>query len=61
MPLRHILEFAQLRARGNGTIAQRQRMLEAHAEHLEAAIAVQQQHLKRLREKIDHYRSLAQR
>lgn len=59
MPLKQILVFAELRQRGEETVPQRKRILEAHAAYLEAQIAEQREHLKRLEEKIDHYRRIA--
>ncbi len=58
MPLDRILEYARLRAAGDGTLAARRRLLKAHADTIRDAMARQQRHLDKLEEKIAHYRQL---
>lgn len=55
MPVEQMLAYAQLRAQGEATMAQRQALLEQHAEALAARIALQQTHLKNLTDKIAWY------
>ncbi|PXF28919.1 MerR family transcriptional regulator [Pokkaliibacter plantistimulans] len=59
MPLQQICHYAQLRAEGDSTLAERQALLEQHAEAVAARIAQEQQHLLRLEEKIRYYQQLS--
>lgn len=55
MPLNQILVYAALRATGDGTMRERQKLLEKHAAVLKSTIEQQQQHLEKLNEKIAFY------
>ena len=55
MPLNQILVYAALRAKGDGTMLERQKLLEKHAVMLRSTIEQQQQHLEKLNEKIAFY------
>lgn len=55
MPLEDILQYAKLREMGAESLSQRQKLLEAHREHLIAHIALQQKNLSALEDKIDLY------
>lgn len=56
MPLSEIQRYARLQAQGKPTEAARMELLVRHAERLERAIAQEQEHLEKLREKIRMYR-----
>jgi DNA-binding transcriptional MerR regulator len=58
MPITQMLQFAQLRAGGVATLEQRRQLLDEHRRNVEAAIAVQQDHLAALTDKITHYDQL---
>lgn len=58
MPLAEIRRYAEMRAGGAVTVAQRRALLEDHAAALEAEIATQNDHLRRIRDKIAYYRTL---
>ena len=55
MPLGIILNYADLRDEGASTSELRMQILEEHAVMLEEKIAEEQDHLKKLKEKIKHY------
>jgi len=55
MPLDNILKYADLRDEGDSTSEQRMQILEEHAVMLEEKIANEKYHLKKLKEKIQHY------
>ncbi len=55
MPLNQILVYAALRATGDGTMRERQKLLEKHAAVLKSTIEQQQKHLEKLNEKIAFY------
>tara|TARA_R110002050_G_scaffold12999_8_gene41862 strand:+ start:683 stop:1054 length:372 start_codon:yes stop_codon:yes gene_type:complete len=57
MSLEKILEYASLRKKGNKTLLQRQKLLTEHSNNLQEQIALQNQHLKKLDEKIQFYQS----
>ena len=57
MALENILQYAALREAGSATLAQRQVLLEAHREQLKMHIALQQDHLDALEEKINLYQN----
>ncbi|WP_234834977.1 MerR family transcriptional regulator [Mycolicibacterium stellerae] len=58
MPITQMQKFARLRADGVATLEQRRQLLDEHRRHVEAAIAVQQDHLSALTDKIAHYEHL---
>jgi DNA-binding transcriptional MerR regulator len=58
MPITQMQQFARLRAGGAATLEQRRQLLDGHRRQLEAAIAVQQDHLAALTDKIAHYAQL---
>lgn len=58
MPLEQILEYARLREQGQHTSHSRMKILENHAKSLERKIALEQDNLLKLKEKIKHYKSL---
>ena len=55
MPLADIRRYAQLRAEGAATFAERRRMLERHARHLQDKLARDRDHLAGIRAKIAYY------
>jgi len=57
MPLEKILEYALLRKKGSKTLLQRKELLAEHSVNLQHQIALQNQHLKKLYEKIELYQS----
>jgi len=58
MGIAEMLRYAELRAQGNSTLAERKAMLEQHAETIAAALRAQQAHLKVVRQKIVIYEGL---
>lgn len=56
MPLREIRRYAELRAEGQGTLADRLSMLEEHGRELDVQIVRMQENRRRLDEKICWYR-----
>lgn len=58
MPITQMQQFARLRVGGISTLEQRRELLDEHRRHVEAAIAVQQDHLAALTDKISHYEQL---
>ncbi len=58
MPLAQIKEYASLRKRGECTAKTRMNLLEQHALVLKQKITEEQQHLKKINEKIQHYEKL---
>ncbi|WP_097459356.1 MerR family transcriptional regulator [Mangrovitalea sediminis] len=58
MSLEQMIHYANLRAAGAETLRERQQMMRDHARAVEANIAVQQQHLEKLREKVVIYDAL---
>ena len=57
MPLEKILEYAILRKNGAETLLARQELLLEHSRNIRKHITEQQQHLKKLNEKISLYQS----
>jgi DNA-binding transcriptional MerR regulator len=57
MPIAHMLRYAELCREGEGTMAERQAVLEQHAVEVEQRIADLQAQQKHLSEKIAWYRS----
>lgn len=55
MPIRHMQEFAELRRRGDATIAERRVLLEAHQRAVQAHIAELQYNLEAIMVKIQDY------
>jgi len=60
MGIAEMLRYAELRAQGNSTLAERKAMLEQHAETIAAALRAQQAHLKVVRQKIVIYEGLVE-
>ena len=58
MSISEMLRYAELRARGDCTLAERQAMLVRHADALAASLRVQQVHLRVVRQKIAIYDAL---
>ena len=58
MGISEMLRCAELRARGDATLAERQAMLVQHADQLAASLRAQQAHLKAVRQKIAIYADL---
>ncbi len=55
MSIRHMQEFAELRRRGDATIAERRALLEAHQQAVQARIAELQHNLEAITGKIQDY------
>lgn len=55
MSLANILRYAELRAAGDLTLQERKTMMEIHARQLHQQLALQQEHLTRVQEKIVYY------
>ncbi len=55
MPLMQIQQYAQLREAGESTLQARYELLRVHAEQLEQQLAVQQQHMSKLAQKLRWY------
>jgi len=55
MSIQEMLRYADLRARGDATLAERKAMLEQHADALAATLRDQQAHLRAVRQKIAVY------
>jgi DNA-binding transcriptional MerR regulator len=58
MGISEMLRYAELRARGDDTLAERKAMLERHADALAASLRAQQAHLRVVRQKIAIYEGL---
>ncbi len=58
MPIRDMKRYAALRARGNGTLAARRELLEAHRQTVAAEIAALTVNLKTIEDKIKTYRRM---
>ncbi|OMH29078.1 MerR family transcriptional regulator [Motiliproteus sp. MSK22-1] len=58
MTIENIRKYAELREKGEHTSEQRMRMLEEHAITLKNKIALENNHLQKLEEKIDYYAGL---
>ncbi|WP_288346192.1 MerR family transcriptional regulator [uncultured Pseudoalteromonas sp.] len=58
MTIAEIHKYAELRKKGQKTIAKRQAMLCEHSIKLEQQIKTQQKHLEKLNDKINYYQSL---
>lgn len=56
MPLETISDYADLRCQGQSTSGHRMKLLEEHAKFLKDKIDIEALHLKKLEEKIEHYR-----
>lgn len=56
MPLKEIRKYARLRAKGDGTMNERLKMLIAHKANLEAQIDKLNAHKEKLDDKIKYYR-----
>lgn len=57
MPIKEIMQYAELRAAGDSTLSERMEMLVQHRQALNAQIAQLQAHRIKLDEKIDFYRN----
>lgn len=57
MPIKEIQKYAQLRAKGDGTLVERMKMLEKHRTVLKGEITKMQENLKNLDDKIVYYQS----
>lgn len=58
MPIREMLEFAELRRQGDRTISKRKQLLETHQQQVQQELEVLSQNLKIIQEKIKHYKEL---
>ena len=58
MPLEVITDYADLRSKGDTTSALRMKLLEKHALLLKEKIDLEKSHLKKLEQKIEHYRDV---
>ena len=58
MGISEMLRYAELRAQGDATLAERQALLVQHADQLAASLRAQQAHLKAARQKIAIYADL---
>jgi len=58
MPLEVITDYADLRSKGDTTSADRMKLLEEHALLLKEKIKLEKSHLKKLEQKIEHYREV---
>ena len=58
MSIGEMLRYAELRARGDSTLAERKQMLAQHADRLAADLREQQAHLRVVRQKIAIYEGL---
>jgi DNA-binding transcriptional MerR regulator len=58
MSIGEMLRYAELRARGDSTLAERKQMLAQHADRLAADLREQQAHLSVVRQKIAIYEGL---
>ena len=58
MSIADMLRYAELRGRGDATLAECKAMLERHAEQLAAGLRMQQAHLRAVRQKIAVYDTL---
>ncbi|WP_104987514.1 MerR family transcriptional regulator [Sorangium cellulosum] len=58
MPIRRMLAYAALVRRGEGTLAERRALLEAHRDDVAAKLAEQQAHLAIIERKVEYYREL---
>ncbi len=58
MGIQEMQRYAELRARGDSTLAERQAMLARHADQLAATLRTQQAHLRAVRQKIAIYDAL---
>lgn len=58
MPLDNIRQYADLRAEGDSTSKSRMQLLQEHSVMLEDKIALEQAHLHKLKEKIEHYHKI---
>ncbi len=58
MSLENIIQYAQLRALGESTVEQRQKLLELHRDQLHSKIENERLHLKALDKKIKYYKTL---
>lgn len=60
MPLAQIVDYARLRARGDGTLAERHQLLCQHRDALQQRLAEEQAHLQALEIKLAHYQQQLQ-
>lgn len=58
MPLKQIIDYAQLREQGIKTAGKRKALLEQHSIRLEAKITKEREHLDVLNRKIEYYNGL---
>jgi DNA-binding transcriptional MerR regulator len=58
MPIRHMLEYAELRRRGDTTIAERRALLEAHQQLIQARISELERNLAAITAKIQDYHQM---
>ena len=55
MPIRHMLQYARLLRRGDGTIAERRALLELHRDDIRERMATLNEHLRMIEKKIRLY------
>jgi DNA-binding transcriptional MerR regulator len=58
MPIRQMLQFAQLRKQGDETVTQRRKLLESHFSQVQQQLDELSQNLAAIQEKIQHYKKL---
>ena len=58
MPLNNIQQYADLREKGKSTSELRKQLLENHVLVVEEKIAIEFQHLQKIKEKIDYYNEI---
>jgi DNA-binding transcriptional MerR regulator len=58
MPLNNIQKYAVLREKGEPTSELRKKLLENHVLVVEGRIAIELQHLKKIKEKIEYYNEI---
>jgi len=61
MPIRHMQEFADLRRRGDTTIAERRVLLEIHQQTVQAHIEELQRNLGAITQKIEDYHQMEEK
>lgn len=58
MPINEMKKFAELRRKGDSTISERRKLLEAHQNKVLAQIKELQDDLKKVSEKVDYYKEM---
>ncbi|WP_090676178.1 MerR family transcriptional regulator [Paenibacillus tianmuensis] len=58
MPISEMKKFAELRRQGNSTVSARRELLEAHQKNVRRQIKDLENNLKKIDEKINHYKGL---